>query len=127
VLWDARPTGVSGAKLEKLLEMCSISVNKNSVVGDTSAVSPGGIRLGTPAMTTRGMDMADMEAIAGLLDRVVHIASRVQGSLESKKLVDFLHAVKASEEAQTALAGVKRDAEALAKTFPLPGIVPTTV
>jgi glycine hydroxymethyltransferase len=28
VLWDARPTGVSGAKLEKLLEMCSISVNK---------------------------------------------------------------------------------------------------
>lgn len=127
VLWDARPTGISGAKLEKLLEMCSISVNKNSVVGDTSAISPGGIRLGTPAMTTRGMDETDMTRIAALLDRVVGVAVDVQRSIESKKLVDFLQAVRTSPDTQAALAGVKGDAEALAKTFPLPGVLPTAV
>jgi glycine hydroxymethyltransferase len=46
VLWNARSTGISGAKLEKLLEMCEISVNKNSVIGDTSALNPSGVRLG---------------------------------------------------------------------------------
>ena len=42
LLWDVRPTGLNGAKVEKALEMCEISVNKNSVIGDTSAVVPGG-------------------------------------------------------------------------------------
>ena len=100
VLWDARPTGVSGAKLEKMLEMCSISVNKNSVVGDTSAISPGGIRLGTPAMTTRGMNVDDMTKIAELLHQVVQVGILIQSTLESKKLVDFLTALKSSSEAQ---------------------------
>merc|ERR1711907_196784 len=68
VLWDARPTGITGSKLEKVLELVGISVNKNSVRGDTSAVTPGGVRLGTSAMTTRGMIEEDMNTIADFID-----------------------------------------------------------
>ena len=52
--------------MEKVLELASISVNKNAVYGDTSALSPGGVRLGTPALTSRGLTENDMAVVAGL-------------------------------------------------------------
>lgn len=122
VLWNARRTGLSGSKLERLLELCDISVNKNTVIGDVSAVSPGGIRLGTPAMTTRGMVERDMVAVAALIDRVVRVGQRVQAGIESKKLVDFIAAI--DSVAREELERIRADVEALASTFPMPGIEP---
>ena len=61
VMWDLRPHGLTGSKVEKTLDYMHITTNKNSVVGDKSAVTPGGIRLGTPALTTRGMKEAEMQ------------------------------------------------------------------
>ena len=52
VLWDLRPHGLTGSKLEKVCEAASISLNRNTVPGDASALSPGGVRIGAPAMTT---------------------------------------------------------------------------
>ena len=46
VLVDLRPKGIDGARAEKVLELVSVTVNKNSVPGDTSALFPGGLRLG---------------------------------------------------------------------------------
>jgi len=127
VLWDARPTGLSGAKLEKLFEACDISVNKNSVVGDTSAVSPGGIRLGTPAMTTRGMLEDDMRSTAQLLHEVVQIGLAIQASEaaagKTNKLKDFLEAMR-SEPFEEQLRAVAERVQRYAETFPLPGIDP---
>jgi glycine hydroxymethyltransferase len=54
--------------------MAHITLNKNSVVGDTSALVPGGIRIGTPAMTTRGMKEQDFVKVAEFIDRGVKIA-----------------------------------------------------
>jgi len=54
LMWDVRPHSLTGSKVEKILEQANITVNKNSVVGDKSALTPGGIRIGTPALTTRG-------------------------------------------------------------------------
>ena len=65
VLWNVRELGLTGSKLEKLLERVSISVNKNAIHGDKSAVAPGGVRLGTPAMTTRGLTETDFDTVAG--------------------------------------------------------------
>lgn len=124
ILWDARSTGISGGKLEKLLEMCSISANKNAVVGDTSAISPGGIRFGTPAMTTRGMVEADMVLIAGLVNRITVLAIKVQSTMTSKKLVDFLAEVSSNSETQLSLSEIRKEVEDLASRFPLPGVVP---
>merc|ERR1719181_2038866 len=53
VLWDLRPHGLTGSKVEKVCEAASISLNRNAVHGDASALSPGGVRIGSPAMTTR--------------------------------------------------------------------------
>merc|ERR1711985_103523 len=64
VLWDLRPHGLTGSKVEKVCEMASISLNRNTVPGDASALSPGGVRIGTPAMTTRGCTPEDWKSIA---------------------------------------------------------------
>jgi glycine hydroxymethyltransferase len=65
--------GVNGAWVQTVLDEVHITLNKNSVPGDKSAMTPGGIRIGTPALTTRGMGEADFVAIAGFLDRAVKI------------------------------------------------------
>ena len=88
VLWDLRPLGLTGGKVEKVCEAVSISVNRNSVPGDKSALSPGGCRVGTPAMTTRGMKEADFVQVAGFLDRCSKLAVAIQDK-HGKKLVDF--------------------------------------
>ena len=46
-----------------------VTLNKNSVPGDKSAMVPGGVRIGSPAMTTRGMQEADFVKVADLIDR----------------------------------------------------------
>jgi glycine hydroxymethyltransferase len=45
--------GLDGARVERVLELANIAANKNTVPGDVSAMTPGGIRMGTPALTTR--------------------------------------------------------------------------
>lgn len=94
-----------------------ITTNKNSVVGDKSAVNPGGIRLGTPALTTRGMMEGEMEIVAEFLIRAVKIALEIQEK-SGKKLVDFVAAMEQSED-------VKKMAEEVttfAKQFSIPGV-----
>jgi len=78
VLWDLRPQKLTGSKMEKLCEAAHISLNKNAIHGDRSAAVPGGVRLGTPAMTTRGLDEAAFETVAEFLDEAVQIALRIQ-------------------------------------------------
>lgn len=45
-LWDLRPEGISGSKMEKACDLAHITLNKNAVVGDVSAMNPGGVRIG---------------------------------------------------------------------------------
>ena len=123
VLWDLRPSDISGSKIEKILEKCDISVNKNSVRGDISAVTPGGVRLGTPAMTTRGMKEEHMYFIGDLLHEAVELALRVQRKSSSKKLADFL-AILNSTEFEIEIKQIKNKVETLALNFPMPGLVP---
>lgn len=121
VLWDARNTGLSGSKLEKILEKCSISVNKNSILGDTSAVTPGGVRFGTPAMTTRGMKAIDMKQIAAYIDQVTKLAQKIQSGLSSKKLDDFVTSMETNTDIQNEIKAIKTDIENYASKFPMPG------
>merc|ERR1711933_460596 len=87
VLWDLRPHGLTGSKVEKVCEMVSISLNRNAVHGDASALSPGGVRVGAPSMTTRGCTTDDFKKIGEFLDRCCQIALAVQKE-KGKKLVD---------------------------------------
>jgi len=58
---------INGLEAEKKLEVAGILVNRNSIPGDTSPFRPSGLRLGTPAMTTRGMKEKEMGKIAELI------------------------------------------------------------
>merc|ERR1712190_677088 len=88
ILWDLRPHGLTGSKVEKVCEAASISLNRNAVHGDASALSPGGVRIGTPAMTTRGCGAEEFKKIGEFLDRCCTIAKKVQ-EVKGKKLKDF--------------------------------------
>ena len=68
----ARSADLTGADAEKWLENAGIIVNKNGIPNDPrSPVLTSGLRLGTPALTTRGLKEADMELVAAWIDRVL--------------------------------------------------------
>src|SRR4029079_13014428 len=72
MLADLRNKNVTGKVAEKALDIAGITVNKNTVPKETqSPFVTSGIRIGTPAVTTRGMKETEMEIIAGLIDRIV--------------------------------------------------------
>lgn len=72
LLIDVSPKGVTGAEAEKALDKAGITVNKNMIPDDPrSPMDPSGIRLGTPALTTRGFKEAEMEIVAGMIDRAI--------------------------------------------------------
>lgn len=118
VLWDLRPQKLTGSKMEKICEMAHMTINKNSVAGDQSAMTPGGVRLGTPALTTRGFTEEHFKTIAELLHRAVEIALNIQASCSSKLLKDFTAAAQGNPD----LLQLKGDVEALATQFHLPGV-----
>ena len=68
MLVDLRPQGLDGKIAQETLDEAGITVNKNSIPFDTaSPFKPSGIRMGTPAVTTRGMKEGDMKTIAALI------------------------------------------------------------
>jgi glycine hydroxymethyltransferase len=77
MLLDLRNKSVTGKVAENLLHEAGITVNKNMVpFDDKSPFVTSGIRIGTPAMTTRGMKEEECKAIAGLIDRVISSAEK---------------------------------------------------
>ena len=65
---DLRPIGINGNEASITLDKVGITVNKNAIPFDTgSPMKPSGIRIGTPAVTTRGMKEADVEQVADLI------------------------------------------------------------
>lgn len=73
LLIDLKDRGVDGARVERVLELVGVASNKNTVPGDVSAMKPGGLRMGSPAMTTRGLLPEDFVRIADVVDRAVTI------------------------------------------------------
>jgi glycine hydroxymethyltransferase len=97
LLVDLTGRGVTGKDAQEALDRAWITVNKNTIPFESrSPMVTSGIRLGTPAVTTRGMGEAEMEVIAGLIDRVLS------------------HAGSSSVEA-----AVRGEVQALTSRFPL--------
>ncbi len=98
MLVDLSPLGITGRDAEKWLDEANITVNKNSIPFDrTSPFVTSGIRVGTPAVTTRGMGLAQMDEIAGYIMDVL----RSKGN-------------------KAAIARVRAEVTGLTKRFPLP-------
>jgi len=70
--------GIDGSRVESVLEACNIVINKNTIPGDKSALVPGGMRLGAPALTTRGLQEQDFEEVARFLDEGVELTKLIK-------------------------------------------------
>jgi glycine hydroxymethyltransferase len=86
---DLRSKGLTGTQVEKALERAGITCNKNGIPFDTqSPTVTSGIRLGTPAGTTRGFGTAEFEVIGTLTLRVLSgLGNRASGDEEIELLV----------------------------------------
>jgi len=120
VLMDLRPKGVNGAMVETILDMAQITLNKNSVAGDTSALVPGGIRIGTPALTTRGFMEEDFVQVAELIDRGVKIAIDIKSKAAGPKMKDFRAELTANPPVE--INALNTDVNQLASGFHMPGL-----
>jgi glycine hydroxymethyltransferase len=97
ILVDVFAKGITGKVAEAALDRAGITINKNTIPFDTnSPMVASGIRIGTPALTTRGMKEPEMEAVGRLIARAL-----------------------AAVDNETVLAEVKRDVRRLCDVFPL--------
>jgi glycine hydroxymethyltransferase len=99
-------------------------VNKNTVPGDKSAFVPGGIRLGAPALTTRGCTEEDFQQVAAFLDEGVKLTAKLNERARAqgvKKVKDFKGFVADDAEAKQQVGALKDDVTAFVRQFPTIG------
>lgn len=120
VLLDLRPKSLDGARVEAVLEQINIACNKNSIPGDKSALTPCGLRIGAPAMSTRGMGEEDFKRIARYIDQAIVICKNVQAELpkEANRLKDFK--AKVASDTVPEILNLRKEIAQWASTFPLP-------
>lgn len=126
LLVDLRPKGVDGARVERVCELAGLTVNKNTVPGDKSALIPSGIRMGTPALTSRGFDEKDFEQVASFFERAVAISKAHKATVEAKglkKVAEFRASLKDADEGTwpEELRKLRADITAFAREFPTVG------
>jgi glycine hydroxymethyltransferase len=121
ILVDLRSKNIDGARVEAILEKINIAANKNTVPGDKSALFPSGLRVGTPAMTTRGFLGKEFEIVADLMDKAVKIAielkAKEEGSTPKEKLTHFKQL--AADDAQ--VKALDKEVVDFVSKYPVPG------
>merc|ERR1712087_445812 len=120
ILVDLKPQGVDGSRVERVMELAHIAANKNTVPGDVSALVPGGIRMGTPALTTRGFLEKDFVAVADFVDRAVKIAVAIKEQT-GPKLKDSKALLEDGNPLPPDVAELRADVEEFAMQFPTIG------
>jgi glycine hydroxymethyltransferase len=98
---------------------------ENAVSGDASAQTPGGIRLGTSALTSRNMVESDMKTVASFLHRAVQLSLICQKEAGTKMLKDFVRVATTESEGKEGwkqVRDLKAEVEEFAKKWPLPGV-----
>nr|XP_009776303.1 PREDICTED: serine hydroxymethyltransferase, mitochondrial-like [Nicotiana sylvestris] len=127
VLVNLKNKGIDGSRVEKILEAVHIAANKNTVPGDVSAMVPGGIRMGTPALTSRGFVEEDFVKVAEFFDAAVKLAVKVKAETQGTKLKDFVATLQSSAPIKSEIAKLRHDVEEYAKQFPTIGFEKETM
>ncbi|KAF7637289.1 hypothetical protein Mgra_00003255 [Meloidogyne graminicola] len=121
-LLDLRPKNLDAARIEHLLNLVHIVTNKNTCPGDKSALRPGGVRLGTPAMTSRGLKENDFEKIAEFIDKAIKIYQKNEEIfVKVKTLKEFKQIIENNNEFKTELDILGKEIIEFSKNFILPG------
>ncbi|XP_078661050.1 serine hydroxymethyltransferase, mitochondrial-like [Branchiostoma floridae x Branchiostoma belcheri] len=120
VLVDLRPKGIDGARVERVCELASITCNKNTCPGDKSALTPGGLRLGAPALTSRCLKEDNFRQVVDFIDEAVEVGLQVKAKT-GPKMVDFKKFLLEDEETVSKISDLRSRVESFARTFPMPG------
>lgn len=121
LLIDLRSKNVNGTIAALALEVANIIMNKNGVPNDTNPpFYPSGVRLGTPAITTRGMKEKEMVKIAKWMNEVVEEAKKYQLPLEKEARRDFMRQFRIEIVKNKKLLDIASEVRELCKRFPLP-------
>jgi glycine hydroxymethyltransferase len=122
VLVDLKSSrGIDGARVERILELACIASNKNTIPGDTSALTPSGIRMGTPALTSRDFKEKDFKQVADFFDRAVAIANELSKTEKGKTLKGFKEMCSVGPSVHPELVKLRKEVSDFACTFPTVG------
>lgn len=116
LLLDMKPQGLTGAKMQHVCDAVNITLNKNSIPGDSPAIATG-VRLGTAAMTTRGFKEEEFKKVAAFVREAVDICCEIQEK-SGKKLADFKAHVN---DSNPRILDLRKRVVELARSFPMPG------
>uniref|UniRef100_A0A671ECP6 Serine hydroxymethyltransferase n=1 Tax=Rhinolophus ferrumequinum TaxID=59479 RepID=A0A671ECP6_RHIFE len=123
ILVDLRSKGTDGGRAEKVLEACSIACNKNTCPGDKSALRPSGLRLGTPALTSRGLLEKEFQKVAHFIHRGIELTLQLQSDVGARAtLKEFKEKLAGDEKHRSAIRALREEVESFASLFPLPGL-----
>uniref|UniRef100_A0A672RUK6 Serine hydroxymethyltransferase, cytosolic n=1 Tax=Sinocyclocheilus grahami TaxID=75366 RepID=A0A672RUK6_SINGR len=123
ILVDLRPNGTDGGRAEKVLEACAIACNKNTCPGDKSALRPSGLRLGSPALTSRGLLEDDFRKVAEFIHRGIELTLEIQRNMNPKAtLKEFKDELAQNEKYQLKINVIRKEVEDFAGKFPMPGL-----
>ena len=115
---------ITGNQVEKVCDHVGLALNKNTVPGDRSAINPSGLRVGAPAMTSRGAVEQDFSKIAEYIARAILFTKRTVDANRFKNLNDFTSFLKQDGSARTELAKMKFEIESFASKFESVGSKP---
>ena len=118
VLVDLSDKGVDGDRVDKVLGLMNITINKNSVPGDKSPLNPSGIRLGSSAMSTRGLEESDFKEIVRLMDKGILYAKELKKKY--KKKVEFKEWVNKEGENDATIKELREEVRVFATKFDVP-------
>ncbi|GMM33461.1 glycine hydroxymethyltransferase [Saccharomycopsis crataegensis] len=121
ILIDLRSRNIDGARVEAVLERINIAANKNTVPGDKSALFPSGLRVGTPAMTTRGFETGEFEKVADYIDQAVKIAIDLKAEVQGDSPKSLLANFKTAADESAKVKQLAEDVKQWANQYPLPG------
>ncbi len=120
ILIDLTPFGKGmGLFASEALEIAGISTNRNTIPHDPSAFYPSGVRLGTPAVTTRGMKEPEMELIGRLIAEAVREVKDCRLPEDKAARLEYIRKFRGSLETNSRLKGIRSQVLELCKRFPI--------
>jgi glycine hydroxymethyltransferase len=121
ILIDLRNKSVNGAVAAFAMEVAGIVLNKNGVPFDTNPpFYPSGIRLGTPAITTRGMGVTEMGTIGVWMAEVIKEAAKYQLPTDKEERREYMKKARIELASNKKLLAIAKDVKALCNKFPVP-------
>lgn len=110
---------IDGARVENICDKVQITLNKNSVPGDKSALNPGGMRLGAHALTSRGFKEAEFKRVVELVDKAVEIAKEAKA--KTKTIKEFNAFIADDAEINAKCDALRSEVNGFALKYPMPG------